>query len=411
MPNSIEINENSLLKLIVRNGYNVDRLQTVLDVGEPGYTLDTKRLYIGDGVTPGGNLAGNLYLGEHAFITSVPGTPAYGDIGFDTGKNTLFVYDGDNPGVLNNWTALGGVYTAENSTILISSNNQIKVGTLSANNLSPDVISGGSLTYNTGRIGLSSTIAVDKINTSTTSAYLSVPNLLNINNINYSMPSSLLNDGVLTTNNSGNLQWTNINTLLSSLSTDLNIGTGLVATVGSVEQSSITLLPGLNINLKNRFGAIGHASIKQNSEITHNVKCTSVTCLTSTNLIGRPVNGQDLLLAPTAYDYVEPKSGGNVVEGLYEFTFDFNLLPTYVYDVRVSNGSYRRPAQSLGIFSPNLETYYWITGTNKIMVALYTTLTYINLSNGVYNAVTGPSYLTPGTANEATRISVTVYTG
>lgn len=44
----------TITKMLLRRGNDSDRKQTVLASGEPGWTLDTKRLWIGDGVTPGG---------------------------------------------------------------------------------------------------------------------------------------------------------------------------------------------------------------------------------------------------------------------------------------------------------------------------------------------------------------------
>lgn len=41
-------------KIQVRRGTDAERLTKVFDFGEPVYTTDTKKLYIGDGVTAGG---------------------------------------------------------------------------------------------------------------------------------------------------------------------------------------------------------------------------------------------------------------------------------------------------------------------------------------------------------------------
>ena len=43
------------MSLRIRRGTNAERLQTTLDLGEIAYTTDTKQLYVGDGVTLGGN--------------------------------------------------------------------------------------------------------------------------------------------------------------------------------------------------------------------------------------------------------------------------------------------------------------------------------------------------------------------
>ena len=49
----IEITENTLLKLLIRRGSNTERTNVVLSEGELGYTVDTRRLFVGDGVTTG----------------------------------------------------------------------------------------------------------------------------------------------------------------------------------------------------------------------------------------------------------------------------------------------------------------------------------------------------------------------
>ena len=64
MSKKIEILENTLLKLLVRRGTDVDRQLITLDQGELGYTTDSKRLFVGDGSTLGGTIAGNKFLGS-----------------------------------------------------------------------------------------------------------------------------------------------------------------------------------------------------------------------------------------------------------------------------------------------------------------------------------------------------------
>lgn len=44
----------TITKMLFRRGNDSDRQQTILASGEPGWCLDTNRLWIGDGVTPGG---------------------------------------------------------------------------------------------------------------------------------------------------------------------------------------------------------------------------------------------------------------------------------------------------------------------------------------------------------------------
>ena len=95
----------TIVKLKVRRGSNNQRKSIVLDQGEVGYTLDTKRLFVGDGATYGGNVIGNKSIGPYTAETSLgpessPGLQV-GDIGYansllyiltSTNYNTILVY-------------------------------------------------------------------------------------------------------------------------------------------------------------------------------------------------------------------------------------------------------------------------------------------------------------------------------
>ena len=76
----------TIVKLKVRRGSNAQRESIVLDQGEVGYTLDTKRLFVGDGTKYGGNVVGNKNIGPYNAATSLgpessPGLQI-GDIGY-----------------------------------------------------------------------------------------------------------------------------------------------------------------------------------------------------------------------------------------------------------------------------------------------------------------------------------------
>lgn len=207
MSSKIEIFENTLLKLLVRRGADVDRKNVTLSQGELGYTTDTKRLFVGDGQTPGGKIAGNIFGGVNNNITNISEV-TLGDFAFSSNTNTFFVLTGEQPSVFTNWKAVGGVYTAANTTISINPANGISVGTISAANLTHDLV-GNSITIDANnRISLSgSGISTDRIVTRTT-PYLSLPQLLNINNVNYSWPvGGVGTDLFLGTDIAGNLAW------------------------------------------------------------------------------------------------------------------------------------------------------------------------------------------------------------
>ena len=74
----------TIVKLKVRRGSNAQRQTIVLDQGEVGYTIDTKRLFVGDGSTPGGHVVGNKGLGSFTSLESLGDVVGaqVGDIGY-----------------------------------------------------------------------------------------------------------------------------------------------------------------------------------------------------------------------------------------------------------------------------------------------------------------------------------------
>jgi len=82
-------------KIKVRRGTNLQRKQVIFEDGEIVYSIDTKRAFIGDDTTQGGNVISNVN-----YTTSIAGLPSnvvYGDIiHVETTKNTYIVgYDLD----------------------------------------------------------------------------------------------------------------------------------------------------------------------------------------------------------------------------------------------------------------------------------------------------------------------------
>ena len=112
---SVEIFNNTLLKILVRQGTDNERQNVIFNSGEPAYTTDTKRLFIGDGVTSGGILTGNVFKGSVTNITSV--APAeIGDTVYNTDTKILYrlkLNDGSNIG---DWEAISGKGIDSNTT-------------------------------------------------------------------------------------------------------------------------------------------------------------------------------------------------------------------------------------------------------------------------------------------------------
>lgn len=98
---------NNITKILIRKGTNIDRQQVTFNVGEPAFTTDTQRLYVGDGVTVGGlpigmenfgiipQLSGS-YLGSkltrsaYTTLSSI----AVGDIVYDNTTTSIYTVTG-----------------------------------------------------------------------------------------------------------------------------------------------------------------------------------------------------------------------------------------------------------------------------------------------------------------------------
>ena len=104
----MEILQNTIMKLVVRQGTDLDRKRVVLNSGELGYTTDSERLYVGNGALSGGNVVGNLFLGSNTDITTLsPGV--IGDLGFNPDNNRLYRVKYNDGSNINDWELIGGV--------------------------------------------------------------------------------------------------------------------------------------------------------------------------------------------------------------------------------------------------------------------------------------------------------------
>lgn len=411
MAKSIEIFENTLLKLVVRSGSDSDRQTITLDSGELGYTTDTKRLYAGDGVTKGGILVGNVFNGSGPNITSLGNTPSIGDLAFDTDNYNLYRLKFSTYTNLSSWEKIGGVYTAENSSINVSSTNTISVCAISAYNISSNAL-GRSLTLNSGQVTLSTTVSIDKI-INNTSTFLELPSAIKINNNEYKFPSAPLSANTfLRTDASGNLSWSTVgNTLLSSASALITLGNGLTATVDGAPTSSFRLSAS-NIKIDGLFLPRAHATFTQSGDILRSVGIASIIPITFDEIAAGQVGpipnlyGFDVVKSTSRYDY--PNVSG------YRITLsDVILTNDTVVDVQIKNATYfvDDSAGSFLSYNTTVTPYYRIVNTsptgplNELFVTSY--VVPFNTGGTVQRIL--PARITPGYNDINTRFSVTVY--
>jgi len=62
----------TITQILFRRGNDASRQTTLLQAGEPGLTTDSNRLFVGDGVTAGGNIAGNINFGAFTYVYGGP---------------------------------------------------------------------------------------------------------------------------------------------------------------------------------------------------------------------------------------------------------------------------------------------------------------------------------------------------
>jgi hypothetical protein len=163
------INQDTILKLVFRQGSENDRRKVIFTSGEPVYTTNSRRLFIGNGSLSGGDVVGNKFLGHDTTLATLATNKSLaveGDLGFVIDSNKLYALSGNNGSDVNSWKNIGGVYTTGDSYIDISSSNVVRLNTLSANTVSLDLLQ-SPLTLNSGRIGLSSTIPYQSVSTKT----------------------------------------------------------------------------------------------------------------------------------------------------------------------------------------------------------------------------------------------------
>ena len=241
MPNSIEIFENTLLKFVTRQGLDSDRLNITFASGELAYTTDTSKLYIGDGSTPGGILVGNSFSGSASDITTL--TPAsIGDLAYDSANNKLYRLIENDGSNISDWQEIGGVYTAGDTSISISSDNKISVGLLSASNFDQSGFETPIYLNGSGQVSLSSTVLANGIIPRSTT-HITLHPSLNINGLPYQFPSTYSTGAFLKVSNAGGtLVWDEI-TLNSLYNKTLTVNFPLTASSDGVDVTGAATNP------------------------------------------------------------------------------------------------------------------------------------------------------------------------
>jgi len=124
----------SVVKIKVRRGTNNDRQLIVLDSGELGYVTDTesRRLFVGDGSTRGGNPAGTKFYAANIANSLTVSTAQVGDIIYNTNDNKLYSLSGYDSNGFPNYANFPGAYQnisakTDNSSLEYSAGGFLKI--------------------------------------------------------------------------------------------------------------------------------------------------------------------------------------------------------------------------------------------------------------------------------------------
>lgn len=158
----MEILQNTLIQLAVRQGSDSDRKYIVFSPGEPLFTTDTNRFYIGTIGLSGGSLAGNLFKGIGPSITNFSPS-VFGDLSFDTNTNTLnLLLSGDGTNI-NNWKAIANLSYPTYIPVYARYNGPLSGIDFSKNITSASRLSAGHYRFNYGPLPTSNLIPTVQI--------------------------------------------------------------------------------------------------------------------------------------------------------------------------------------------------------------------------------------------------------
>ena len=157
----ITITENSILKLLVRRGADLDRKNIILSQGELGYTTDGKRLFVGDGATLGGKVAGSVFFGVATntspnTLTELGVKGNIGDTIYSGVSSLYYVLTGTNTTALSSYLPVGGsnIVKVDNIKVTKSTDGTLSLLPLSASAFDSKIFTNGlSAIGNTLQLG------------------------------------------------------------------------------------------------------------------------------------------------------------------------------------------------------------------------------------------------------------------
>lgn len=127
----------SIIKLKVRRGTDSQRQRIILEQGELGFTVDTQRLFIGNGILSGGVVAGNIFHGPLTVnnTRNTLNNAVNGDIVNENGF--LYQLSGNDYSQLSSWAFIGPKLNNTSVGYNASREIELKANGIDANKFAP----------------------------------------------------------------------------------------------------------------------------------------------------------------------------------------------------------------------------------------------------------------------------------
>jgi microcystin-dependent protein len=212
---SIEIDSNTIIKLLARRGSDLERKSTILAEGEFGYTVDTKRLYIGDGFTPGMIPTSIRFHNTTTDITTIGETVQLNDLVYKSDTKEIYKLASGTGSSLSDWELISSpkYINTDGATLSATPDGLLFVKEISGQHISANAL-GEGIEKVSDKISLSGSIAIDNIRLKSSNT-LTIPNSITFVSNNDFAATQLFNfpldPGInkyhLVTDGSGNLTW------------------------------------------------------------------------------------------------------------------------------------------------------------------------------------------------------------
>jgi microcystin-dependent protein len=160
----------TITKILFRRGLDSSRKLVTLQQGEPGYSLDTKRLFVGDGITPGGTPAGIVNYGT---IAALSGSYIYSSVQTNLTPTAFITLSTANVGDIvydQTTTSVYSVSSITNNgvTNFVVLSNLVHFYSTTNYNTNQFYYNGSQLTIQNGQNGQGYGVGINELNSSVT---------------------------------------------------------------------------------------------------------------------------------------------------------------------------------------------------------------------------------------------------